>query len=163
MLAQARVKAEAGMAAERSMFPTTASPRVPSFIVHDISKRFPFEDASFDRVICALVFDHVADLKPVFAEMARVCKPGGFVIVTSMHPAVFLLGRQANFTNDAGEEIRPASVANDVSAFVMAAQGAGLRIADMREKVATAELVALTSKAEKYLGWPLLLAMKLAR
>src|SRR3954468_15830675 len=73
MLAQARVKAEAGMAAERSMFPTTASPRVPRFIVHDILKPFPFADASFDRVISALVFDHVTDLKPVFAEMARVC------------------------------------------------------------------------------------------
>ena len=46
---------------------------------------------------------------------------------------------------------------------VMAALGAGLRVTELRECVATAELVKLTPKAEKYLGWPLLLAMKLSR
>jgi hypothetical protein len=77
---------------------------------------------------------------------------------------VVLLGRQANFTDAAtGDEVRPASVANQVSDYVMAALAARLEIVDLRENFATDELVALTAKAEKYLGWPLLLAMKLQR
>lgn len=161
MLARARMKADALAAAERSLDPERASARVPRFVAHDIRLPFPFAADSFERVISALVFDHVAEIDAVLSEMARVCRPDGFVIVTGMHPAVMLLGRQANFTDSTGAEIRPASVPNQISNYVMAASRAGLKIVEMIEQSATPELAAITSKAEKYLGWPLLLAMKL--
>jgi 2-polyprenyl-6-hydroxyphenyl methylase/3-demethylubiquinone-9 3-methyltransferase len=37
----------------------------------------PFADASFDVVYCCDVLEHVADLRRVIAESARVLKPGG--------------------------------------------------------------------------------------
>ncbi len=39
--------------------------------------RLPFGDATFDLVVCAQVYEHVADAAALAAEVARVLKPGG--------------------------------------------------------------------------------------
>src|SRR4051812_16034494 len=41
----------------------------------------PFPDATFPRVVTRYSFHHFTDTKGVFAEMVRVCKPGGRVTV----------------------------------------------------------------------------------
>jgi SAM-dependent methyltransferase len=42
----------------------------------------PFADASFDRVICAEVMEHVHDYRGAGRELARVTRPGGRIAVT---------------------------------------------------------------------------------
>ena len=42
----------------------------------------PFPDATFDRVICAEVLEHVPDDRGAMDEIARVLKPGGTAAVT---------------------------------------------------------------------------------
>jgi len=42
----------------------------------------PFADATFDRVICAEVLEHVPDDRAAMAEVARVLKPGGTAAVS---------------------------------------------------------------------------------
>lgn len=42
----------------------------------------PMPDASVDLVVNALALAHVADLGPVFAEAARVLRPGGHLVVS---------------------------------------------------------------------------------
>jgi ubiquinone/menaquinone biosynthesis C-methylase UbiE len=44
--------------------------------------RLPFSDNSFDVVICSEVLEHVADNKTAVAELIRVLKPLGDLIVT---------------------------------------------------------------------------------
>ena len=44
--------------------------------------RLPFADATFDKVICSEVMEHVHDYKAAAAELSRVTKPGGRVAVT---------------------------------------------------------------------------------
>lgn len=44
--------------------------------------RLPFRDATFDKVICAEVMEHVHDFGAAARELARVTKPGGRVAVT---------------------------------------------------------------------------------
>jgi ubiquinone/menaquinone biosynthesis C-methylase UbiE len=49
-----------------------------------IVQEIPFGDASFDIVACRYAFHHFADPKPVLAEMVRVCKPGGHIIIVDI-------------------------------------------------------------------------------
>jgi ubiquinone/menaquinone biosynthesis C-methylase UbiE len=41
----------------------------------------PFEQASFDSVLCNAVLEHVADPEAAMRELARVVRPGGHVVV----------------------------------------------------------------------------------
>lgn len=42
----------------------------------------PVPDDGVDLVVCALALAHVPDLRPVFAEFARVLRPGGSLVVS---------------------------------------------------------------------------------
>ena len=52
----------------------------------------PVGDHTVDIVVCALALTHVSDLRPVFAEFARVLKPGGDLVVADVHAEHVLLG-----------------------------------------------------------------------
>lgn len=43
-------------------------------------------DGAFDGVVSSLALDYVADLRPTFAEFARVLAPGGFLVFSVRHP-----------------------------------------------------------------------------
>ena len=51
-------------------------PRVPTF-VDGVGEDLPFEDSTFDLVICLTTIEHVADVGRVLAEIARVLRGGG--------------------------------------------------------------------------------------
>jgi malonyl-CoA O-methyltransferase len=147
MLAKAKVKP--GAAAAR-------------FIHHDLAKPMPLADAAFDRVLCSLVLEHIADLDLLFAEMRRICRPDGFVVVSAMHPAMMLRGIQARFTHpETGRDTRPQSHANTIADYLMAAVRAGLRLEHIGEHAVDETLAAASPRAKKYLGWPMLLVLRL--
>src|SRR5215470_17583455 len=74
------------------------------------------------------------DLASAFAEMSRVCRAGGFVLVSDLHPAMRLLGTQAQFTDPAtGRKTRPAGARHQLSDYVSAATRARLHIDHMSE------------------------------
>lgn len=43
----------------------------------------PLPSASFDVILCTEVLEHVSDTRAAFAEITRLCKAGGVVIVTT--------------------------------------------------------------------------------
>ena len=45
----------------------------------------PYDDASFDAVVCVDVLEHVADLGRVLAEVARVLRPGGLFLFDTIN------------------------------------------------------------------------------
>lgn len=45
-------------------------------------KRFPFEDASFDAILCNQVLEHVFNPDEFLAEVKRVLSPGGRMLLT---------------------------------------------------------------------------------
>ena len=133
------------------------------FVEHDLAGPLPFAPASFDRVVCGLVIDHVAPLAPFFAELVRVVRPHGVVVATVMHPAMMLKGVQARFTDPAtGRETRPASHPHRLSDYMMAALDSGACVMALSEHAADAALAARVPRASRYVGWPLLFVMVLA-
>lgn len=45
----------------------------------------PFADAQFDLVYSAEVLQHIADLPALLAEFARVCRPGGHIVISTLN------------------------------------------------------------------------------
>lgn len=132
------------------------------FVQHDLGHPLPLRDHMFDRVLCGLVLDHIPNLALAFAEFKRICKPDGFIVVSIMHPALMLKGVQARFTDPVtGRETRPQSCPHQICNYVMAASQAGLTINHISEHAVDQTIAARCPRAEKYLGWPLLLMMRL--
>ncbi len=62
-------------------------------------RALPFEGASFDVVVCALMMGHVDDLEAALSEIARVLRPGGLLLLSDFHPYATLRGWQRAFTD----------------------------------------------------------------
>lgn len=53
----------------------------------DISQPMPFlKDSHYDCVICSLVLHYIKDWEPVLAELYRVMKEGGKLVISTHHP-----------------------------------------------------------------------------
>lgn len=133
------------------------------FLVHDLHQSLLFENAAFDVVVSGLVLEHLRELDPFFTEARRVLRPGGRAIISAMHPAMFLRGTQARFTDPtSGELVQPGSVPHSVASFVMAALRAGFILSDIAEHAPDEAFATEYPRAAKYVGWPMLVVISLA-
>jgi ubiquinone/menaquinone biosynthesis C-methylase UbiE len=150
-----------GMLAEARRKPGMESVR---FIAHDLHDRLPIADESFDLVVSGLVLEHLRTVENFYAEVARVLKPGGRAVVSAMHPAMFLRGSQARFTDPiSGEVVQPGSIAHNLGTFVMAALKAGVDLLNIEEVAPDADFAARHPRAAKYIGWPMLVVFTMTR
>ena len=60
------------------------NPQLSSFVVHDLNRepRLPFDDASFDAVVCAVSVQYLIRPVEVFIDVRRVLRAGGPVVVS---------------------------------------------------------------------------------
>jgi malonyl-CoA O-methyltransferase len=136
------------------------------FRLHDVTTPLPLGDRAVDRVLCCLVLEHVVDLEAACLELARVCAPSprGAIVISAMHPAMMERGVQARFCDPrTGERTQPASRPHVISDYVRAARAAGLRVDRLDEHAVDESLAAAYPRGARYLGWPMLLLMKLSR
>ncbi|MER5351729.1 class I SAM-dependent methyltransferase [Kitasatospora sp. NPDC002551] len=87
----------------------------------------PLEDDSVDLAVCSLAMTHLSDLAAGVAELARVVRPGGRIVVSDLHPFVIALQGQCVFVH--GSEL--AFVRNHVhlpGRYLEAFTAAGLRV-----------------------------------
>ena len=132
------------------------------FLVHDLHQPLPFADDEFDLVVSGLVLEHLQDLPGFFGETKRVLKPDGRAVISAMHPAMFLLGSQARFTDpESGSIVHPGSFPHSLGEFVMAAVTAGFQLEGIGEYEADARFTEKYPRIEKYLGWPMLVILNL--
>jgi SAM-dependent methyltransferase len=116
-------------------------------MVAELGRPLPYPDAAFDDVIASLVLHYLEDWGPALAELRRVLKPGGRLIVSVDHPfAIVGLQRQEgrkvdyfatyNWTEDwiMGGQTVPVSFWNrPLHAMTDAFTAAGFRISVISE------------------------------
>ncbi|MFJ4683979.1 class I SAM-dependent methyltransferase [Streptomyces sp. NPDC091377] len=93
----------------------------------------PLDDDSVDLAVCTLAMTHLADLTAGVAELARVVRPGGRIVVSDMHPFVIALQGQCVFVHGGD---RLAFVRNHVhlpGRYLEAFTSAGLRVRGCHE------------------------------
>jgi malonyl-CoA O-methyltransferase len=129
-------------------------------VEHDLSAGLPLAERSFDLALCCLVLEHLPRLDFMLAELARVCRPGGRVILADFHPEMFRRGLHARFrAGEGAQKVQIEGVDHTISDYVMAVLGAGLEIVDMAELCMDVDTAARSPSASKYLGEPMLLTM----
>ncbi|MEU4508635.1 class I SAM-dependent methyltransferase [Nonomuraea wenchangensis] len=85
--------------------------------VVDLAGPLPFPDDMFDDVVASLVLHYLEDWGPTLAEIRRVLKPGGRLLVSVDHPFVITLMQHM-----AGEKPHYFEVRNRTEEWVMGGQ-----------------------------------------
>lgn len=94
-------KAVVGVDVSEAMLKAAAAALPAVRWVRADGRALPFEAASFDVVVSALMMGHVEDLAAALAEIARVLRPGGVLLLSDFHPYAALRGWQRAFTDTA--------------------------------------------------------------
>jgi ubiquinone/menaquinone biosynthesis C-methylase UbiE len=130
-------------------------------IEHDLHQPVPLEREVAGGVLCSLVGEHLSDLHVVFAELARVTRPGGWLIFSVYHPILALAGKEANFADaDTGVEYRLGAIKHLSAEYVNAMIGAGFTLERMGEHGADPAIAERIPGAERYGETPLLLVLE---
>lgn len=62
-----------------------------------LGEPLPYEESSFDTVVCALAIHYAPDLSTVFGEFYRVLRPGGRLVVSTQHPTTDWLRKGGSY------------------------------------------------------------------
>ena len=102
---------------------------VPEAIFHRADlRKIPADDEQFSLVVCGLALAHVDDLASAVAELVRVLAPGGYLIVSALHPFQALLGWHAPFESKAGDRWFVREHPHTHGDYLDAFHAAGLRV-----------------------------------
>jgi ubiquinone/menaquinone biosynthesis C-methylase UbiE len=89
--------------------------------------------AHYDAVTAVLVDEHLEDLHPIYAEAARIARPGGTFVLVGYHPFFLLNGIPTHFDQSSGESLTIRCYVHLVSDHVRAAHAAGWTLQEMEE------------------------------
>jgi SAM-dependent methyltransferase len=109
-----------------------------SFLAADL-RAIPAADQHFDVVVCGLALSHLADLRAGVAELARVLRPGGRLVVSILHPFQIQLGWHARFTAADGQRAFIREHPHTHSDYLAAFAGAGLELRECLEPIISAQ------------------------
>jgi SAM-dependent methyltransferase len=116
-------------------------------------------DGAYDLVTTSLVDEHLADLRPLYAEAGRLLRPGGTYVIVGFHPHFIMAsGMPTHFDDATGEPVAIVTHVHQLSDQVAAAHAAGFRLAELRERLVDDAWIALKPKWEALRGHPVAFA-----
>jgi SAM-dependent methyltransferase len=116
-------------------------------------RRTPLPDRVADLVVSVLAIEHLPELAPFYAEVARICRGGGSAVVIGFHPHFLLNGIPTHFAGEDG----PVAIENTIhllSDHMRAAVAHGFALRELDERVVDEELVARLGTWDRHLGQP---------
>jgi malonyl-CoA O-methyltransferase len=102
------------------------------FSTMDITKKWKFDNNSFDLVVCNLVLEHIENISFVFSEASRVLESKGRFFINELHPFRQYAGRKARYQKD-GAEIEVDAFTHNISDFLNAAIVDGFALVKLNE------------------------------
>jgi len=111
------------------------------------ARALPFRDGMFDAVWCRLVIGHIPELQRVYAELARVCRCGGIVLVTDFHPDAVAAGHRRTFTDESSRTWEIEHHVHTPDAHMLAARSAGLALMARRDGEVSAPIRSFYERA----------------
>ena len=100
----------------------------PADFRHGDLDRLPVPDDHADLVVCGLALVHLSDLRPAFAEFARVLRPGGHLVITDVHRDLVALGSVPHVRRADGSPGLLSAHGHLASEYLGAALPLGLRL-----------------------------------
>lgn len=132
-------------------------------------RTLPIADRAFDVVWCRLVLGHLPEVERAYAELARVCAPGGTVLVTDFHPAAVAAGHRRTFRDATGVEHELEHHVHRADDHREAARNVGLVFREQRDRAVGDSIRGFYERAdrldmyERQRGLPLVLALAFER
>ena len=105
-----------------------AGTRVPVPFTLGSTSSLPFPTDSYDAAVCSLLFDHLPTIDPTVAELARVVRPGGRLLISNIHPSMSIVGANAAFRDVNDESRFMRSHVHPVSTYLRAFRDHGLTV-----------------------------------
>jgi len=115
--------------------------------------------AAYDLVLEVLADEHLADVRPLYREAARLAAPAGVFVVVGYHPHFLMNGIPTHFDREGGEPVAIETYVHLFSEHVRAAHRAGWTLLEMDEGVVDDAWIAKKPKWERYRFHPVSFAL----
>jgi SAM-dependent methyltransferase len=116
-------------------------------------------DEHYDLVVTSLVDEHLADLRPLYAEAYRLAKPGASYVLIGYHPHfIMATGMPTHYDSASGESVAIETHLHLLSDHTAAALGAGWELAELKERLIDDVWLELKPKWEQLRGQPVTFA-----
>lgn len=111
---------------------------------------------AFDIVTCCLVDEHLADLQPLYHEVARLLRPGGHYVHVGFHPFfVMKSGMPTHFDHPTRGNVAVETNIHLFSDHMRCGNRAGLTQVEMHERLVDEEWLRLKPKWATHQDWPI--------
>jgi SAM-dependent methyltransferase len=114
---------------------------------------------TYDLCIQSLADEHMPEIEPLYREVARIAKPGGYFIIVGYHPQFLMAGMPTHFDRASGEPVTIRSYVHLLSDHVKAAHAFGWSLEEMDEELIDDAWLRKKPKWGKYFGLPISFAM----
>jgi ubiquinone/menaquinone biosynthesis C-methylase UbiE len=126
--------------------------------IADVSDtRLPPE--TYDLCTQSLADEHLPELGPLYREVGRVTKRGGFFVIVGFHPQFLMAGMPTHFDRAPGEPVTIRSYVHFLSDHMKAAHAVGWSLVEMDEGLIDHAWLQTKPKWAAYLGIPISFSM----
>jgi predicted TPR repeat methyltransferase len=115
--------------------------------------------SSYDLCTLTLADEHLADLKPVYQEAARLLVAEGYFVLVGYHPFFLMSGTPTHYDRKDGAAISIHSYVHLFSDHHQAGANAGLTLVEFRESLIDENWVLRKPKWRDYMNWPVSFAL----